>query len=129
MQEMEQDPIMKEANLRLPPPAADTSKMPSVIYKMLSTDYQAIVTLSLAGNGIANFRPWTSLPSFLPALANLSLAQNSLRSVSDLDPLSNASPPFTNLNELLLAGNPLAGHPTYRQSVLFTTSFLLSDSF
>ncbi|KAJ3154893.1 nuclear mRNA export, poly(A)+RNA binding protein [Geranomyces michiganensis] len=86
-------------------PFASDSKFGGVMCKMISQQCPEIETLSLASNQLTTLQPFSALPSFLPKLTALSLGDNLLRSLRDIEPLKGADLPV--LRELVLAGNPV----------------------
>ncbi|KAJ3169329.1 nuclear mRNA export, poly(A)+RNA binding protein [Geranomyces variabilis] len=86
-------------------PFAPDSKFGGVMCKMISQQCPEVETLSLASNQLTTLQPFSALPSFLPKLTALSLGDNLLRSLRDIEPLKGAD--LTLLRELVLAGNPV----------------------
>ncbi|KAJ3153566.1 nuclear mRNA export, poly(A)+RNA binding protein [Geranomyces variabilis] len=86
-------------------PFAPDSKFGGVMCKMISQQCPEIETLSLASNQLTTLQPFSALPSFLPKLTALSLGDNLLRSLRDIEPLKGTDLPL--LRELVLAGNPV----------------------
>ncbi|EKG16747.1 hypothetical protein MPH_06037 [Macrophomina phaseolina MS6] len=72
-----------------------------------------VSTLLLARNRLAQIQP--GLARSMPGLTSLSLADNNIRELGDLDPLGG----FTKLVELNLLGNPVTSKENYRYYLIF----------
>lgn len=66
-----------------------------------------VKTISLADNNISNGQILQTLSHYLPAVANLSLQNNKLRTWKDIDYISGRKGKLTDLRELVLLGNPV----------------------
>ncbi|KAJ2806905.1 nuclear mRNA export, poly(A)+RNA binding protein [Coemansia guatemalensis] len=70
--------------------------------------YPGIVTINFADNGLSSLRPLADIGAHFPNLRNLSLMNNAITDFRELDCLAAAGSkvPLTQLNELILTGNP-----------------------
>ena len=66
-------------------------------------------TLSLVNNHIQSGKDISSIGMFLPKLANLSLANNQLKTMDDIRSLTREKNKLDFLRELILTGNPIKG--------------------
>ncbi|WFD39624.1 nuclear mRNA export, poly(A)+RNA binding protein [Malassezia japonica] len=122
---MQQDPLLTEANIRPPGAQGAHKDLGTAMWKLSGEMFPTLSTLSLANNALSSLQPLATLGQYLPKLANLSLEQNELRWVRDLDVLASKKHGLGNLQELLLMGNPMqqnavdAGNEDgYRRDVL-----------
>ncbi|KAJ1998944.1 nuclear mRNA export, poly(A)+RNA binding protein [Coemansia thaxteri] len=71
--------------------------------------YPSLVTISFADNGFRTLRPIADLGMHFPGLRNLSLMNNLIADLRELDCLSSAGStvPLGQLAELILSGNPV----------------------
>ncbi|KKY23748.1 putative small nuclear ribonucleoprotein a [Diplodia seriata] len=72
-----------------------------------------VSTLLLARNRLSQIQP--GVARAIPALTTLSLAENNIRELADLDPLGG----FTRLVQLNLVGNPVCSKDNYRYYLIF----------
>ena len=76
----------------------------------------AVVSVSLAGNGLTTVASVTALAQTFPNILNLDLSNNQLKNLGALDGWRWK---FRHLDHLILAGNPLeTEEPTYKESIL-----------
>ncbi|KAK7723060.1 U2 snRNP complex subunit [Botryosphaeria dothidea] len=72
-----------------------------------------VTTLLMARNRLSQVQP--GVARTLPSLTSLSLAENNIRELADLDPLGT----FSKLVELNLLGNPVTSKEHYRHYLIF----------
>lgn len=66
-----------------------------------------VLTISLAHNNLRSGQLISTLPHYLPKLANLSLEGNHFRIWKDLDYIAGRKEKLEHLRELVLIGNPI----------------------
>lgn len=125
LENMQQDTVLAEANIKPPGAPGAHKDLGTAIWKLSSEMFPNLTTLSLANNALTSLQSLTTLGQYLPKLANLSLERNELRWVRDLDVLASKRHGLHALTELLLVGNPMeqsavdAGNTDgYRRDVL-----------
>lgn len=107
LENMQQDPILKEANI-VPPGAPGAHRdLGTALWKLSAEMFPTLSTLSLAGNTLTTLQPLATLGQYIPKLANLSLERNELRWVRDLDVILTKRHGLQALQELVLLGNPV----------------------
>ncbi|KAJ1849250.1 nuclear mRNA export, poly(A)+RNA binding protein [Coemansia sp. RSA 2708] len=84
------------------------SKLFEAILVLATQLYTDIVTVNLANNGMSSLRPVANLGMHFPHLRNLSLMNNRISDLRELNCLSAAGSkvPLGELSELILQGNP-----------------------
>ncbi|GAA6059061.1 hypothetical protein JCM10212_002032 [Sporobolomyces blumeae] len=118
MENMAEDPILKEHKLLAPGQPGAPSNMAGAIWKLAKEMFPDVVSLSLANNNLTSLLPLSPylLTSSLPNIENVSFASNRLTLFSNLDPFSplvgkkraDKKPKgWQNLKELVLSGNPV----------------------
>lgn len=125
LDQMQQDPILAEANIRPPGAPGAHRDLGTALWKLSGEMFPSLTTLSLAGNTLSSLQPLATLGQYVPKLANLSLERNELRWVRDLDLLASKKQGLPALQELVLLGNPMQQHAMesgnedgYRRDVL-----------
>lgn len=94
-------------------PSLESSSAPRqlgpVLFKLAGELTPPCKTVSLANNGLRTCHNLSSLNHYLPTLNALSLENNKLRDMRDLDGLSYKSvkASLSSITELVLAGNPM----------------------
>ena len=85
-------------------------------FKDAKSKEEAITSVSLADNALANVSSVTTLARTFPALKNLDLSRNQIK---NLDALEAWRSEFCQLDHLILSGNAIeAEQPTYQQDLL-----------
>ncbi|GAA6007197.1 hypothetical protein JCM11491_003040 [Sporobolomyces phaffii] len=118
MENMAEDPVLKEHKLLAPGQPGAPANMAGAIWKLAKEMFPDVVSLSLANNNLSSLLPLSPyfLTSSLPHIENVSFAQNRLSSFSNLDPFSplvgkrrgDKKPKgWSNLKELVMKGNPM----------------------
>jgi len=97
--------LVKKLSLVAPGCGGD-ARHAGVLYKIASQLKPKVQTLSLANNNLAG-EHLTYIHHYLPDLVNLSLQNNNIRSVKDLDCISQRKQKMLCLRELVLLGNPV----------------------
>ncbi|KAF8220952.1 NTF2-like protein [Tricholoma matsutake] len=97
--------LVKKLNLMAPGYGGD-ARHAGVLYKIASQLKPKVQTLSLASNNLVG-EHLTYIHHYLPDLVNLSLQNNNIRSVKELDCISQRKQKMLNLRELVLLGNPV----------------------
>ncbi|KAK4054836.1 nuclear mRNA export, poly(A)+RNA binding protein [Microbotryomycetes sp. JL201] len=118
LENMAEDPILREANIIPPGQKGAPSNMAGALWKMAATELPGVVTISFANNQLKSLlplSPWL-LTSSLPNVENVSFAKNLLSNWRDLDPFSptvgktrtDGKPKgWPKLKELVMTGNPM----------------------
>lgn len=125
---MSEDESIMRAGLLPPGVPGGTGREAAVIFKLaaqlkppvrsihsvrLSFSHSSFIqvrTISLANNNLQTTHVITAIAHYLPNLANLSLENNNLRMLKDLDSISQLSDKkdkLLKLRELILIGNPI----------------------
>ncbi|KAG5653640.1 hypothetical protein H0H81_011742 [Sphagnurus paluster] len=99
------DELVKKSGLA-PPGRGGDARDAAVIFKIASQLQPKVQTLSLANNNLSGVH-LQFLSHYLPDLANLSLQNNNIRQIKDLDILSSRRGRLQKLRELVLIGNPV----------------------
>ncbi|KAF5379779.1 hypothetical protein D9615_005706 [Tricholomella constricta] len=99
------DELIKKHNLA-PPGRGGDARDAAVIFKIASQLKPKVQTLSLADNNLQGAH-LQFLSHYLPELVNLSLQNNNIRNIKDLDWLASRRGRLQHLRELILLGNPL----------------------
>ncbi|GAA5962102.1 hypothetical protein JCM3765_005521 [Sporobolomyces pararoseus] len=118
MENMAEDPILKEHKLLAPGQPGAPSNMAGAIWKLAKEMFPDVVSLSLANNNLSSLLPLSPyfLTTSLPNIENVSFAQNRLSHFSNLDPFSplvgkkrgDKKPKgWSKLKELVMKGNPM----------------------
>ncbi|GAA5995079.1 uncharacterized protein JCM10292_004525 [Rhodotorula paludigena] len=118
LENMADDPILKEHKLSAPGQPGAPTNMAAAIWKLSRELFPDVVSLSLANNGLTSVLPLSPffLTTNLPHIENVSFANNNLRRFGDLDPFSplvgkerkDKQPKgWPKLKELVLTGNPV----------------------
>lgn len=118
MENMAEDPILKEHKLLAPGQPGAPSNMAGAIWKLAKEMFPDVVSLSLANNNLSSLLPLSPyfLTTSLPNIENVSFAQNRLSHFSNLDPFSpligkkrgdNKPKGWSKLKELVMKGNPM----------------------
>lgn len=102
---MGEDELLKKHHLS-PPGSGGSVRDAAVIFKMASQLKPEVQTISLANNYITGGM-LAAMPRYLPRLANLSLANNKIRTPKDLDSITSKKGRLEYLRELILVGNPV----------------------
>ncbi|KAI9205836.1 uncharacterized protein BJ171DRAFT_580486 [Polychytrium aggregatum] len=87
------------------PDLSESSKLGPVLCKLFEQICPEVESISLAGNDIKTLQPFSTLPTRLPNLANLSFQNNKLFSYQNIDVLPGSQ--LRNLKHLILLGNPI----------------------
>lgn len=94
-------------------PSLESTQAPKqlgpVLFKLAGELTPPCKTISLANNNLTNTHNLSSLNHYLPSLNALSLENNKIRSMRDLDGLSikAAKASISSITELVLTGNPI----------------------
>ncbi|GAA5831257.1 hypothetical protein JCM3766R1_002986 [Sporobolomyces carnicolor] len=118
MENMAEDPILKEHKLLAPGQPGAPANMAGAIWKLAKEMFPDVVSLSLANNDLSSLLPLSPylLTTSLPRIENVSFAQNRLSHFSALDPFSpligkrrtDKKPKgWSHLKELVMKGNPM----------------------
>ncbi|GAA5972358.1 hypothetical protein JCM11641_002422 [Rhodosporidiobolus odoratus] len=118
MENMAEDPVLKEHKLLAPGQPGAPSNMAGAIWKLAKEMCPDVISLSLANNALTSLLPLSPflLTSSLPNIENVSFAANNLSQFRDLDPFSpligkerkDKKPKgWSKLKELVLTGNPI----------------------
>ncbi|KAG5644653.1 hypothetical protein DXG03_008035 [Asterophora parasitica] len=99
------DELVKKHNL-VPPGRGGDARDAAVIFKLASQLKPKVQTLSLAGNNLQGTH-LQFLSHYLPDLINLSLQNNNIRTMKELDFLASRRGRLQHLRELILLGNPI----------------------
>ncbi|KAG6816643.1 hypothetical protein H0H87_004389 [Tephrocybe sp. NHM501043] len=99
------DELLKKHNL-LPPGRGGDVRNAAVIFKLAKELKPTVKTLSLSNNNLQGTH-LQCLSHYLPELVNLSLQNNNIRTMKDLDALASRRGRLMSLKELVLTGNPL----------------------
>ncbi|GAA5922186.1 Mex67p [Sporobolomyces koalae] len=126
MENMADDPILKEHKLLAPGQPGAPSNMAGAIWKLSKEMFPDVVSLSLANNDLTSLLPLSPhlLTSSLPNIENVSFAQNRLAHFGALDPFSpligrrkeKKPKGWSKLKELVMKGNPMC-HSTGNEEV------------
>ncbi|KXS16788.1 hypothetical protein M427DRAFT_133866 [Gonapodya prolifera JEL478] len=95
---MANNPAIREAELH----DLNNEKVGGVLCKMIGEEFPGIQSIALNSNRLASLNSFRTLFQKAPSLVNLSLEQNNLNSLRDLEAIKNAP-----LRELRLRGNPV----------------------
>ncbi|GAA5865493.1 hypothetical protein JCM8547_001263 [Rhodosporidiobolus lusitaniae] len=120
MENMAEDPVLKEHKLLAPGQPGAPANMAGAIWKLAREMFPNVITLSLANNSLSSLLPLSPflLTSSLPNIENVSFAHNNLSQFRDLDPFSpligkerkDRKPKgWSQLKELIMMGNPMIG--------------------
>ncbi|KAL2315793.1 mRNA export factor mex67 [Schizosaccharomyces pombe] len=101
---LQQDPLLKQMGILAE--ASTKSKMFPALMKVASLNFPDVISVSLSDNNLQSVTAVTTLAQTWPKLLNLSLANNRITSLSDLDPWSPKTK-LPELQELVLVGNPI----------------------
>jgi len=107
LQRLSDDVVLKKYNLAPPGIPGKTSKTGAVVFKLASQLKPPPITVSLAHNGLTSTSDFQTLSHYLPGVRNLSLEDNALKEMRDIEPFAGRRGRLTTLRELILAGNPL----------------------
>ncbi|KAG6840672.1 hypothetical protein C0991_005177 [Blastosporella zonata] len=99
------DELLKKHNIA-PPGRGGDARQASVIFKIAKELIPKVQTLSLSNNNLEGVH-LQHLSHYLPDLVNLSLENNKIRTLKDLDCLASRRGRLLNLKELVLTGNPV----------------------
>ncbi|CAK5268652.1 unnamed protein product [Mycena citricolor] len=86
-----------------------TDKEAAVIFKIAARQFkgaQEVQTLSLSNNGLTGAH-LASLEKYLPKIVNLSLHNNNIRTIRELDCIASRRSKMEHLRELILTNNPV----------------------
>ncbi|KAJ2451951.1 nuclear mRNA export, poly(A)+RNA binding protein [Coemansia sp. RSA 2336] len=99
-----QDSIIRDMGVT----SLQDSKVFEAILVLAAQLYPDVATVNLANNGLSSLRPVANLGVHFPKLRNLSLMNNNIRDLRELNCLSasGSKVPLSNLCELILQGNP-----------------------
>ncbi|KAG6808465.1 hypothetical protein H0H92_004034 [Tricholoma furcatifolium] len=100
-----EDEIVKKNNL-LTPGHGGSSREAAVIFKLAKELTPKVKTLSLGNNNLQGVHLHT-LGHYLPDLVNLSLQNNNIRTMRELDIVASRRGRLLHLKELVLLGNPI----------------------
>ncbi|KAK3837420.1 MAG: hypothetical protein J3R72DRAFT_370980 [Linnemannia gamsii] len=106
LENMSADPILRSASIIPPGVRAGPSQIGAVIMKAASELFPDIKTISLASNRLRSMQPISAITQFFPKLQNLSLQDNYITILKDLEYVSGPKK-LTELRELILLGNPI----------------------
>ncbi|GAA5922659.1 hypothetical protein JCM1841_006770 [Sporobolomyces salmonicolor] len=118
MENMAEDPVLKEHKLLAPGQPGAPSNMAGAVWKLAKEMFPDVISLSLANNNLTSLLPLSPyfLTSLLPDIENVSFANNRLSHFRDMDPFSplvgkerkDRKPKgWSKLKELVLTGNPI----------------------
>ncbi|BGP52873.1 hypothetical protein JCM8202_003955 [Rhodotorula sphaerocarpa] len=118
LENMAEDPILKEHKLIAPGQPGAPSNMAGAIWKLAKEMFPDVISLSFANNGLTSTLPLSPylLTTSLSDIENVSFAGNNLSQFRDMDPFSpdvgkkrNDKKPkgWSKLRELVLTGNPV----------------------
>jgi nuclear RNA export factor len=107
---MAEDEILKK--YKIPPPDSPSAlkMIGPVILKLASQLQPPCLTLSLANNNFTHTASLSYIQHYLPHLANMSLENNQIRTMRDLDGLTSnksSKSSVSEIKELVLKGNPI----------------------
>ncbi|KAL4259591.1 NXF family protein [Pleurotus pulmonarius] len=105
LESMGEDELLKRHHLS-PPGSGGSVRDAAVIFKLASQLKPEVQTISLAKNHITGGM-LAAMPRYLPRLANLSLANNKIRTPKDLESITSKKGRLEYLRELILVGNPV----------------------
>ncbi|GAA6036654.1 hypothetical protein JCM8097_001275 [Rhodosporidiobolus ruineniae] len=118
MENMAEDPVLKEHKLLAPGQPGAPANMAGAIWKLAKEMCPDVITLSVANNNLSSLLPLSPflLTSMLPNIENVSFANNNITRFVDLDPFSpligkerkDKKPKgWSKLKELIMMGNPV----------------------
>ncbi|KAG6916171.1 hypothetical protein DXG01_008144 [Tephrocybe rancida] len=102
------DELLKKHNIP-PPGRGGDARDAAVIFKLAKELTPKVKTLSLSNNNLTGTH-LQLLSHYLPDLVNLSLQNNNIRTMKELDFLASRRGRLQNLKELVLTGNPVQVH-------------------
>ncbi|WBW73552.1 mRNA export receptor, Tap, nucleoporin Mex67 [Schizosaccharomyces osmophilus] len=111
---LQQDALLREMGILAE--ASTKSKMFPALMKVASLHYPDVVSVNLSDNNIDSVSSVTTLSQTWPRLLNLSIANNRISTLKDLEPWAPKTK-FPDLQELVLVGNPIC-QTTYANQVL-----------
>ncbi|KAH9972126.1 NTF2-like protein [Lactifluus volemus] len=91
LERMAEDETISRAGLLPPGMPGSTGKEAAVIFKLASQLKPPVRTISLANNGLQSTHVISAIAHYLPNIANLSLENNNLRVLRDIDSISQLS--------------------------------------
>ncbi|KAF9144412.1 nuclear mRNA export, poly(A)+RNA binding protein [Mortierella sp. GBA39] len=106
LESMAADPTLRAASIIPPGGKTSSSQVGAVLMKVASELFPDITTISLASNKLRSMQPISSITQFFPKLLNLSLKNNDITYMKDLEYISGPKK-LTNLRELILLDNPI----------------------
>ncbi|KAF9550104.1 nuclear mRNA export, poly(A)+RNA binding protein [Mortierella hygrophila] len=106
LESMAADPTLRAASIIPPGGKTSSSQVGAVLMKVASELFPDITTISLASNRLRSMQPISSITQFFPKLLNLSLKDNDITYMKDLEYISGPKK-LTNLRELILLDNPV----------------------
>ncbi|GAA5980720.1 hypothetical protein JCM10908_001750 [Rhodotorula pacifica] len=118
LENMAEDPILKEHKLIAPGQPGAPSNMAGAVWKLAKEMFPDVISLSFASNNLSSALPLSPylLTTSLSDIENVSFAGNNLSQFRDMDPFSphvgkkrNDKKPkgWSKLRELVLTGNPV----------------------
>ncbi|EPX72571.1 mRNA export receptor [Schizosaccharomyces octosporus yFS286] len=111
---LQQDALLKEMGILAE--ASTKSKMFPALMKVASLQFSDVISVNLSDNNIDSVASVTTLAQTWPHLLNLSLANNRISTLKDLEPWAPKTK-FPDLQELVLVGNPIS-QTTYANQLL-----------
>ena len=100
---VDSDPMVTQLKLKVFDHSAPKSKLGPVLCKVIQDQCPDVETISLSGNKLRSLEPFSTLPTRVPNLVNLSLQDNLLFSYKDVEPLNGKD--FAKLREVVFIGN------------------------
>ncbi|EPY52851.1 mRNA export receptor [Schizosaccharomyces cryophilus OY26] len=113
---LQQDPLLKQMGILAE--ASTKSKMFPALMKVASIHFSDVVSVNLSDNNIESVASVTTLSQTWPHLLNLSLANNRISSLKDLEPWAPKTK-LPDLQELVLVGNPISQTTFANQSLQY----------
>jgi nuclear RNA export factor len=95
--------------------ASTSSKMFPALMKVADEQVTAVESVNLAGNDLQDVAGVTTLAQTYPDLKNLSLADNNLARINNLEQWRHK---FKNLGQLILTGNPITQQVSYKEDIM-----------
>ncbi|KAF9928260.1 nuclear mRNA export, poly(A)+RNA binding protein [Linnemannia zychae] len=106
LENMAADPTLRAASIIPPGGKTGSSQVGTVLMKVASELFPDITTISLASNRLRSMQPISSIAQFFPKLQNLSLKNNNITFMKDLEYISGPKK-LAHLRELILLDNPI----------------------